>query len=63
MTRAAGPGDMSALELKANIAAFRLTPVEAARAAEVALVRGNDPGLLHGLPVSVKDLIAVGACG
>jgi Asp-tRNA(Asn)/Glu-tRNA(Gln) amidotransferase A subunit family amidase len=34
--------------------------LEGARAAVVASVRGNDPGLVHGLPVSVKDLIAVG---
>jgi len=31
----------------------------AARAAEKAVMDGNPPGLLHGLPISVKDLIAM----
>lgn len=34
--------------------------LEAARTAERALLGGEDLGALHGLPVSVKDLIAVG---
>src|SRR5690242_4044940 len=29
----------------------------AAKAAEVAVMRGNASGLLHGVPVSIKDLI------
>ena len=40
-----------------------LTPemaLTSARAAEKALMSGSPPGLLHGLPISVKDLIAVG---
>ena len=32
---------------------------EEARAAELALMDGEAPGLLHGLPLSIKDLIAV----
>ena len=34
--------------------------LDAARKAERAVVRGDSLGLLHGLPVSVKDLITVG---
>ena len=30
--------------------------LETARAAEAAIMRGDDLGLLHGLPVSIKDL-------
>ncbi len=33
---------------------------KAAQAAERAVLDGEEPGLLHGLPISVKDLIAVG---
>src|SRR5205085_693876 len=42
---------------------FHLMPAEAraaARRAEDAVMQGAPLGLLHGLPVSVKDLIAVG---
>ena len=31
-----------------------------AKAAERAIMEGEEPGLLHGLPISIKDLIAVG---
>ena len=31
-----------------------------AQAAETSILNGEEPGLLHGLPISVKDLIAVG---
>lgn len=34
--------------------------LEAARAAEQAVMKDDEPGLLHGLPVSVKDLITMG---
>lgn len=34
--------------------------LEAAREADAALARGEEPGPLHGVPVSVKDLIDVG---
>ncbi|MCJ7795815.1 MAG: amidase, partial [Thermoleophilia bacterium] len=34
--------------------------LEAAMAAEAAILAGEDPGALGGLPISVKDLIAVG---
>jgi Asp-tRNA(Asn)/Glu-tRNA(Gln) amidotransferase A subunit family amidase len=34
--------------------------LEAAKAAEAAILAGEDPGALGGLPISVKDLIAVG---
>jgi aspartyl-tRNA(Asn)/glutamyl-tRNA(Gln) amidotransferase subunit A len=34
--------------------------LEAARTAEAAILAGDDPGALGGLPISVKDLIAVG---
>lgn len=33
--------------------------IQAAMAAEQSLMRGDPPGALHGLPISVKDLIAV----
>lgn len=33
---------------------------EAARAAEAAVMRGDTTGLLHGLPISIKDLITMG---
>jgi len=42
---------------------FELMPdaaMEAARAAEAAVMKGGALGALHGIPVSVKDLIAVG---
>jgi len=42
---------------------FELMPdaaLEAARAAEAAVMKGGALGALHGIPVSVKDLIAVG---
>ncbi len=49
---------------QATLNAFCLLMPEAARAAarhaEDAVMRGGPLGLLHGLPVSVKDLIAVG---
>ncbi|MDE0113178.1 MAG: amidase family protein [Albidovulum sp.] len=34
--------------------------LEAAKAAERAIMDGDEPGLLHGIPISIKDLIAVG---
>ena len=34
--------------------------MEAARAADKLLAEGREPGLLHGVPISVKDLINVG---
>jgi Asp-tRNA(Asn)/Glu-tRNA(Gln) amidotransferase A subunit family amidase len=50
--------------LEATLNAF-VTPMpeqamEAARAADRALADGEEPGLLHGVPISVKDLINVG---
>ncbi|WP_158808164.1 amidase family protein [Beijerinckia sp. L45] len=49
---------------QASLNAFSMltpdTAREAARAAEQAVMRGDPLGPLHGLPVSVKDLIAVG---
>lgn len=53
---------MEALEPALNCFVTR-TPemaLEAARAAEKAILAGHDPGALGGLPISVKDLIAVG---
>lgn len=53
---------MEALEPGLNCFA-ETTPdmaLDAARAAERAVAAGEEPGLLHGLPISVKDLIAVG---
>ena len=69
-TRAVSPVElteralMRAQESQATLNAFsHLTPDEAraaAQRAEDAVMRGAPLGLLHGLPVSVKDLIAVG---
>lgn len=51
-------------KLEPHLNAFvTLTPelaLEAAREADAALARGEEPGALHGLPLSVKDLIDVG---
>jgi len=69
-TRAVSPVELTERALaraeasQATLNAFcHLMPEEArvaARRAEDAVMRGSPLGLLHGLPVSVKDLIAVG---
>jgi aspartyl-tRNA(Asn)/glutamyl-tRNA(Gln) amidotransferase subunit A len=50
-----------ALEPKLN-SFVTLTPelaLDAAKKAETAIMRGDNPGLLHGLPISIKDVIPV----
>ncbi len=69
-TRAVSPVELTERALaraeasQATLNAFCLLMPEEARAAarraEDAVMRGAPLGLLHGLPVSVKDLIAVG---
>jgi aspartyl-tRNA(Asn)/glutamyl-tRNA(Gln) amidotransferase subunit A len=46
-------------ELNAFITVMRETAIEEARAAEIDIAAGNYLGPLHGVPVSVKDLIDV----
>jgi aspartyl-tRNA(Asn)/glutamyl-tRNA(Gln) amidotransferase subunit A len=54
----------NAASTQADLNSFFVIDAEGARAtarrAETAIVQGAPLGLLHGLPVSVKDLIAVG---
>ena len=47
-------------ELNAFVTPMPERAVEAARAADDALAEGREPGPLHGVPISVKDLINVG---
>jgi Asp-tRNA(Asn)/Glu-tRNA(Gln) amidotransferase A subunit family amidase len=53
---------MEALEqtLNAFVTPMPEQAMEAARAADRLLAEGGEPGPLHGIPISVKDLINVG---
>ena len=58
--RALARAEASQPELNAFFVLMPEAALAAARAAERQVMRGEALGLLHGLPISVKDLIAVG---
>ena len=58
--RALAKAEASQPDLNAFFVLMPEAALAAARAAERQVLRGAAPGLLHGLPISVKDLIAVG---